>query len=120
MSEPHNKDVQGHLKWCFDSLESQDVELSSEQRSKHVNNRRGNIQSSSLYYLYPVAISTDSLINCWWTEESLGEHDTCEEAYNKRMTIESLNDVCLLETHSFVSVKMHDAVHDVAVCIAMG
>lgn len=93
MSEPHNKDVQGHLKWCFDSLESQDVELSSEQRSKHVNNRR---------------------------EESLGEHDTCEEAYNKRMTIESLNDVCLLETHSFVSVKMHDAVHDVAVCIAMG
>ncbi|KAH0644175.1 hypothetical protein KY284_032059 [Solanum tuberosum] len=123
MSEPHNKDVKDKvykvIKWSFDSLESPDIELSSEQRS-NMNKRRGDIQSCFLYCsLYPVAISTDDLINCLWTEEFLGEHDTYEEAYNRGITIiESLKDACLLEAHEIDSVKMHDVVRDVAIWVA--
>ncbi|XP_049410497.1 disease resistance protein At4g27190-like [Solanum stenotomum] len=125
MSEPHNKDVKDKvykvIKWSFDSLESQDIELSSEQRSNHVKKKRGDhIQSCFLYCsLYPVSISTDELISCWWAEEFLGEHDTYEEVYNRGITmIESLKDACLLETHNLDSVKMHDVVRDVAIWIA--
>nr|XP_016500233.1 PREDICTED: disease resistance protein At4g27190-like isoform X1 [Nicotiana tabacum] len=124
MSEPHNTDVKDNvykvIKWSFDSLESQDIELSSERRSKHVNKRGGDIQSCFLYCsLYPVAISTDDLIHCWWAEGFLGERNTYEEAYNGGITmIESLKDVCLLETHKSNSVKMHDVVRDVAIWIA--
>lgn len=86
-----------------------------------MNKRGGTIQSSFLYYyLYPLAILTNGLINCWWTAGFLGEHDIYEEAYNREMSmIEGLKDVCLLETHRFDSVKMHD-VRDVAVWLAMG
>ncbi|XP_060179300.1 disease resistance protein At4g27190-like isoform X1 [Lycium barbarum] len=124
LSEPHNKDVKDKvykvIKWSFDSLESQDIELSLEQRSKNVHKKRGDIQSCFLYCsLYPVAISTDDLINCWWAEGFLGEHDTYEEAYNRGITmIESLKDACLLEAHMMDSVKMHDVVRDVAIWIA--
>ncbi|KAH0646451.1 hypothetical protein KY284_034335 [Solanum tuberosum] len=124
MSEPHNKDVKDKvykvIKWSFDSLESPDIELSSEQRSKHVNKRRGDIQSCFLYCsLYPATMSTDDLIHCWWAEGFLGEHDTYEEAYNRGITmIESLKDVSLLETHKFDFVKMHDVIRDVAVWLA--
>nr|XP_016500399.1 PREDICTED: disease resistance protein At4g27190-like isoform X4 [Nicotiana tabacum] len=73
--------------------ESQGIELSSEQTSKHVN-KRG--------------------------EGLLGEHDTYEEAYNRGITvIESLKDACLLETHGGLdSVKMHAMVRNVAIWIA--
>ncbi|XP_059288749.1 disease resistance protein At4g27190-like isoform X2 [Lycium ferocissimum] len=124
MSEPHNKVVKDKvykvIKLSFDSLVSQDVELSSEQRSKHVNKKGGDIQSCFLYCsLYPAAIPTDDLINCWWAEGILGEHDTYEEAYNRGITmIESLKDACLLEAHMMHSVKMHDVVRDVARWIA--
>ncbi|CAN4101615.1 unnamed protein product [Withania somnifera] len=121
MSEPHNKYVKDKvytvIKWSFDSLESPDIELSSEQRSKHVNKKRDDMQSCFLYCsLYPAAISTDDLIHCWWAEGFLGERNTYEEAYNRGITmIESLKDACLLETHELNSVKMHDVVHDVAI-----
>ncbi|WMV16401.1 hypothetical protein MTR67_009786 [Solanum verrucosum] len=124
MSEPHNKDVKDKvykvIKWSFDSLESPDIELSSEQRSKHVNKRRGDIRSCFLYCsLYPATMSTDDLIHCWWAEGFLGEHDTYEEAYNRGITmIESLKDVSLLETHVFDFVKMHDVIRDVAIWLA--
>ncbi|XP_018623327.1 disease resistance protein At4g27190-like isoform X2 [Nicotiana tomentosiformis] len=96
MSKP-NKDFENMvykvIKWSFDSLESQGIELSSEQTSKHVN-KRG--------------------------EGLLGEHDTYEEAYNRGITvIESLKDACLLETHGGLdSVKMHAMVRNVAIWIA--
>lgn len=49
MSEPHNTDVKDKvykvIKWSFDYSESQDIQLSSEQRSKHVNKRECDIQS---------------------------------------------------------------------------
>ncbi|XP_060179925.1 disease resistance protein At4g27190-like isoform X2 [Lycium barbarum] len=124
MSEPHNKVVEDKvykvIKLSFDSLVSQDVELSSEQRRKHVNKRRGDIQRCFLYCsIYPAAIPTDDLINCWWAEGILGEHDTYEEACNRGITmIESLKDACLLEAHMMHSVKMHDVVRDVARWIA--
>ncbi|KAH0647059.1 hypothetical protein KY290_033057 [Solanum tuberosum] len=123
MSEPHNKDVEKKvykvIKWSFDSLESQDIELSSKQRSTHVNKKRGDIQSCFLYCsLYPAAISIDDLIHCWWAEGFLGEHDTYREAYNRGITtIESLKDACLLEAHKMDCVKMHDVVRDVAIWI---
>ncbi|XP_009777810.1 disease resistance protein At4g27190-like [Nicotiana sylvestris] len=127
MSEPHNTDVKDNvykvIKWSFDSLESQDIdidiELSLEQRSKHVKKRGGDIQSCFLYCsLYPAVISPDDLIHCWWAEGFLGEHDTYEEAYNRGITmIESLKDVCLLEANEW-DVKMHDVVRDVAIWIA--
>ncbi|KAH0647069.1 hypothetical protein KY290_033068 [Solanum tuberosum] len=108
------------IKSSFDSLESQDIELSSEQRSKHGNKKRGGIKSCFLYCsLYPMDIPTDDLINCWWAEGILGEHDTYEEAYNRGITtIRSLVDACLLETHEMDFVKMHDVVRDVAKWIA--
>nr|XP_009790434.1 PREDICTED: disease resistance protein At4g27190-like [Nicotiana sylvestris] len=114
MSEPHNTDVKDKvykvIKWSFDSLESHDIVLSSEQRSKHVNKRGGDIQT---------AISTDDLIHCWWAEGFLGERNTHEEAYNRGITmIEILKDACLLEAHTLNSVKMHDVVRDVAIWIA--
>ncbi|XP_015078113.1 disease resistance protein At4g27190-like [Solanum pennellii] len=124
MCEPHNEDVKDKvykvIKWSFDSLKSQDIELSSEQRSKHVKKKRGDIQSCFLYCsLYPAFIPTDELINCWWAEDSLGEHDTYEEVYNTGITmIETLKDACLLETHNLDSVKMHDVVRDVSIWIA--
>ncbi|TMW97322.1 hypothetical protein EJD97_005733 [Solanum chilense] len=124
MSEPHNKDVEKKvymvIKSSFDSLESQDIELSSGQRSKHGNKKRGDIKSCFLYCsLYPVDIPTDDLINCWLAEGFLGEHDTYEEAYNRGITtIRSLVDACLLETHEMDFVKMHDVVRDVAKWIA--
>ncbi|KAH0682791.1 hypothetical protein KY290_021377 [Solanum tuberosum] len=109
MSEPHNKDIEEKvymvIKWCFDSLESQDIESSS------VNKKRGDIQSCLLYCsLYLAAISTDDLIHCWWAEGFLSEHDTYEEAYNRGITIiGSLEDTCLLqEAHEIDYVKMHD------------
>ncbi|PHT40075.1 hypothetical protein CQW23_18929 [Capsicum baccatum] len=120
MSEPHNKDVEKKvymvIKSSFDSLESRDIELPSEKRSKHGNN----IQSCFLYCsLYPGDIPTDDLINCWWTEGILDEHDTYEEAYNRGITmIRSLIDACLLEMHEMDFVKMHDVVRDVAKWIA--
>ncbi|KAH0644182.1 hypothetical protein KY284_032066 [Solanum tuberosum] len=120
MSEPHNKDVEKKvymvIKSSFDSLESQDIELSSEQRSKHGNK----IKSCFLYCsLYPLDIPTDDLTNCWWAEGILGEDDTYEEAYNRGITtIRSLVDACLLETHEMDFVKMHDVVCDVAKWIA--
>ncbi|XP_009590185.1 disease resistance protein At4g27190-like [Nicotiana tomentosiformis] len=123
-SEPHNKDIKDKvykvIKWSFDSLESQDIELSSEQRSKHVNKRGGDIQNCFLYCsLYPVAISRDDLIHCWWAEGFLGVRNTYEEAYNRGITmVESLKDACLLETYKMDSVKMHDVVRDVAIWIA--
>ncbi|KAF3615730.1 putative disease resistance protein-like [Capsicum annuum] len=124
MSEPHNKDVEKKvymvIKWSFDSLESQDIESSPEQRSKHVNKKRGDIQSCFLYCsLYPVTIPIDDLIHCWWAEGILGEHDTYEQAYNRGITfIETLKDACLLEAdkieivtaHVMDCVKMHDMV----------
>lgn len=124
MSEPHSKDVIDKvykvIKWSFDSLESQGIELSSKQRSKRVNKNRGDIQSCFLYCsLYPAAIPTDDLIHCLWAEGFLGEHDTYEEAYNRGITmIESLKDACLLEAHGMNSVKMHDVVCDVARWVA--
>ncbi|KAG5588947.1 hypothetical protein H5410_039461 [Solanum commersonii] len=124
MSEPHNKDVEKKvymvIKSSFDILESQDIELSSEQRSKHGNKKRGDIKSCFLYCsLYPVDIPIDDLINCWLAEGILGEHDTYEEAYNRGITtIRSLVDACLLETHEMDFVKMHDVVRDVAKWIA--
>lgn len=124
MSEPHNKDVEKKvymvIKSSFDSLESQDIELSSGQRSKHGNKKRGDIKSCFLYCsLYPLDIPTDDLINCWLAEGFLGEHDTYEEAYNRGITtIRSLVDACLLETHEMDFVKMHDVVRDVAKWIA--
>ncbi|KAG5568161.1 hypothetical protein H5410_064826, partial [Solanum commersonii] len=80
------------IKWSFDSLESPDIELSSEQRTKHVKKRRGDIRSCFLYSsLYLAAMSTDDLIHYWWAEVFLSEHDTYEEAYNRGITmIESL------------------------------
>ncbi|KAM3266887.1 disease resistance protein like isoform X1 [Capsicum annuum] len=124
MSEPHSKVVEDKvykvIKWSFDSLESQDIELSSEQRRKHVNKKRGDIRSCFLYCsLYPAAIPTDDLIHCWWAEGILGEHDMYEEAYNRGITlIESLKDACLLEANKMHYVKMHDVVRDVAIWIA--
>ncbi|XP_047257852.1 disease resistance protein At4g27190 [Capsicum annuum] len=124
MSEPHSKVVEDKvykvIKWSFDSLESQDIELSSEQRRKHVNKKRGDIRSCFLYCsLYPAAIPTDDLIHCWWGEGILGEHDMYEEAYNRGITlIESLKDACLLEANEMHYVKMHDVVRDVAIWIA--
>ncbi|XP_049369773.1 disease resistance protein At4g27190-like [Solanum verrucosum] len=124
MSEPHNKDVTEKvyevIKWSFDSLESQDNELYSKQRSKHVKNKRGDIRSCFLYCsLYPAAISTEDLIKCWWAEGFLGVHDTYEEAYNRGITIiDSLKDACLVEeAHKTDCVKMHDVVRDVAIWI---
>ncbi|KAF3624194.1 putative disease resistance protein-like [Capsicum annuum] len=124
MSEPHNKDVEKKvymvIKWSFDSLESQDIESSPEQRSKHVNKKRGDIQSCFLYcFLYPATIPIDDLIHCWWAEGILGEHDTYEQAYDRGITfIETLKDACLLEAdkieivtaHVMDCVKMHDMV----------
>ncbi|PHT95977.1 hypothetical protein T459_03859, partial [Capsicum annuum] len=116
MCEPHSKVV-----------EDKDIELSSEQRTKHVNKKRGEIQSCFLYCsLYPAAIPIDDLIHCWWAEGILGEHDTYEEAYNRGITlIESLKDACLLEADKIQirrqvedCVKMHDVVRDVARWIA--
>ncbi|KAF3641070.1 putative glycosyltransferase-like isoform X1 [Capsicum annuum] len=105
-----------------------DIELSSEQISKHVNKKRGDIQSCFLYCsLYPATIPIDDLIHCWWAEGILGEHETYEEAYNWGITlIESLKDVCLLEADKMEivraqvvdCVKMHDVVRDVARWIA--
>ncbi|KAK4729052.1 hypothetical protein R3W88_022040 [Solanum pinnatisectum] len=124
ISTPHNKEVEKKvynvIKWSFDSLESPDIELSSEhQRSTHVNKKRGDIQSCFLYcFLYPAAISIDDLIRCWWAEGFLGEHDTYREAYIRGITtIESLKDSCLLEAHKMDCVKMHDVVRDVAIWI---
>ncbi|KAH0640084.1 hypothetical protein KY285_036670 [Solanum tuberosum] len=101
MSEPHSKDVIDKvykvIKWSFDSLESQGIELSSKQRSKRVNKNRGDIQSCFLYCsLYPAAIPTDDLIHCLWAEGFLGEHDTYEEAYNRGITMIPLSKRCLL------------------------
>ncbi|XP_047269374.1 disease resistance protein At4g27190-like [Capsicum annuum] len=117
MSEPHSKVV-----------EDKDIELSSEQRSKRVNKKRGDIQSCFLYCsLYPAAIPIDDLIQCCWAEGILGEHDTYEEAYNRGITlIESLKDDCLLEDAKMKTgwrevvhyVKMHDVVRDVSRWIA--
>ncbi|KAM3270956.1 hypothetical protein P3S67_029158 [Capsicum chacoense] len=111
MSEPHSKVVEDKvykvIKWSFDSLESQDIELSSEKISKHVNKKRGDIQSCFLYCsLYPAAIPIDDLIHCWWAEGIL--------------------DVCLLEADKMEivraqvvdCVKMQDVVRDVARWIA--
>ncbi|XP_016460699.1 disease resistance protein At4g27190-like [Nicotiana tabacum] len=123
MSEPHNTDMKDNvykvIKWSFDFLESQDIELSSEQRSKYVNKRGGDIQSCFLYCsLYPAVMSTKDIIHCWWAEGFLGERNTYEEAYNRGITmIESLKDACLLETYKLDSVKMHDVVRDVAIWI---
>ncbi|XP_047269368.1 disease resistance protein At4g27190-like [Capsicum annuum] len=122
MSEPHRKVVEDKvykvINWSFGSLESQDI-----QRSKHVNKKRGDIQSCFLYCsLYPAAIPIDDLIHCWWAEGILGEHDTYEEAYNRGITlIESLNDACFLEANKMKivrarvvnCVKMHDVIRDV-------
>ncbi|PHT39537.1 hypothetical protein CQW23_18391 [Capsicum baccatum] len=122
MSEPHRKVVEDKvykvIKWSFYSLESQDI-----QRSKHVNKKRGDIQSCFLYCsLYPAAIPIDDLIHCWWAVGILGEHDTYEEAYNWGITlIESLNDACFLEANKMKivrarvvnCVKMHDVIRDV-------
>ncbi|XP_047257936.1 disease resistance protein At4g27190 isoform X3 [Capsicum annuum] len=124
MSEPHSKVVEDKvykvIKWSFDSFGSQDIESSSEQRSKRVNKKRGDIQSCFLYCsLYPAAIPTDDLIHCWWIEGLLGEHDTYEEAYNRGITMtERLKDACLLESHGMDSAKMHDVVRDVSRWIA--
>ncbi|XP_055821110.1 probable disease resistance protein At4g27220 [Solanum dulcamara] len=124
MSEPHNKDIKDKvykvIKWSFDSLEYPDIELSSEKRSKHVNKKRGDIQSCFLHCsLYLGGISTDELIRCLWAEGFLGEHGTYEEAYNRGITmIESLKDACLLEAHKMYFLKMHDVVRDVAIWIS--
>ncbi|XP_075108746.1 disease resistance protein At4g27190-like [Nicotiana tabacum] len=125
MSKPHNKDVKDKvyevIKSSFDSLEPQGIELSSEQRSTYVNERGSDIQNCFLYCsLYPVVISTNDLIHCWWAEGLLGEHDTYEEAFNRGIAvIESLKDACLLETHGGLdSVKMHVVVRNVAIWIA--
>ncbi|XP_059291860.1 disease resistance protein At4g27190-like [Lycium ferocissimum] len=126
ISEPH-KDVENKvyqvIKLSFNYLVSQDIESSSEQRSKHVKKRRGDIQSCFLYCsLYPAAIPQDDIIHSWWAEGFLGEHDTYDEAYNRGITtIESLKGACLLEDHEMDemdSVKMHDVVRDVARWIA--
>ncbi|XP_070019341.1 disease resistance protein At4g27190-like [Nicotiana sylvestris] len=125
MSKPHNKDVKDKvyevIKSSFDSLEPQGIELSSEQRSTYVSERGSDIQNCFLYCsLYPVVISTNDLIHCWWAEGLLGEHDTYEEAFNRGIAvIESLKDACLLETHGGLdSVKMHVVVRNVAIWIA--
>ncbi|XP_049387658.1 disease resistance protein At4g27190-like [Solanum stenotomum] len=124
MCEPCDEDVIHEvykvIKLSFDYLESRDTELSLEERS-NMNKRRGDIKSCFLYCsLYPVDIQTDDLINCWWAEGFLGEHDTYENAYNRGTTmIDRLKDVCLLEeAHWTDCVKMHDLVRDVAKWIA--
>ncbi|PHT26654.1 hypothetical protein CQW23_33740 [Capsicum baccatum] len=110
------------------SARSKDIELSSEERSKRVNKKRGDIQSCFLYCsLYPAAIPIDDLIQCCWAEGILGEHDSYEEAYNRGITlIESLKDACLLEDTKMKTgwrevvhyVKMHDVARDVSRWIA--
>ncbi|KAM3379731.1 disease resistance protein [Capsicum galapagoense] len=106
MSEPHDKDVKdtvySAIKWSYDSLESR------------------NIQSCFLYCsLYPAVIPIDDAIHSWWAEGILGEHDTYDEAYNKGIEmVESLEGVCLVETHWPDSMKMQDVVRDVAMWIA--
>ncbi|PHT39773.1 hypothetical protein CQW23_18627 [Capsicum baccatum] len=62
------------------------------------------------------AITTEDLINCWWAEGFLGEHDSYDEAYNKGVEmVESLKDACMLEAHKKDFLKMHDVVRDFAI-----
>ncbi|KAM3379726.1 disease resistance protein like [Capsicum galapagoense] len=108
------KGIKGLSEWWnqLTISESHDSEISSEERSKLAT------KSSCFLYcaLYPAAITTEDLINCWWAEGFLGEHDSYDEAYNEGVEmVESLKDACMLEAHKKDFLKMHDVVRDFAI-----
>ncbi|KAF8008947.1 hypothetical protein BT93_J0061 [Corymbia citriodora subsp. variegata] len=95
----------GSLKLSYDSLQNE------------------KLKSCFLYCcLYPedYSIQLSELVECWWAEGLIGNQLTYHAALNRGIAlIESLKDLCLLETgDSDNSVKMHGVVRDVAIWIA--
>ncbi|KAK5834112.1 hypothetical protein PVK06_017986 [Gossypium arboreum] len=100
-------EVIGRLKFSFDHLKD------------------GKVKDCFLYCaLYPedFEISKDELIECWIDEGFIDEMDTRQEMEDKGLAIlKKLEDNCLLENITnelgIPSVKMHDAVRDMALSI---
>ncbi|THG02381.1 hypothetical protein TEA_030013 [Camellia sinensis var. sinensis] len=111
MSVPSVKGIEDKvykpLKWSYDSLFFQDMD----------------IKSCFLYCsLYPedFSIQVRELVQCWIAEGLLVVRKSYEDSMNRGIAlVENLKDSCLLEDGIFNhTVKMHDVVRDVAIWIA--
>ncbi|KAI8008794.1 Disease resistance protein [Camellia lanceoleosa] len=99
--------VYKHLKWSYDSLFFQGID----------------IKSCFLYCsLYPedFSIEVRELVHCWIAEGLVVVRKSYEDSMNRGIAlVENLKDSCLLEDGIFNhTVKMHDVVRDVAIWIA--
>ncbi|KAL7216940.1 hypothetical protein ACSBR1_028799 [Camellia fascicularis] len=111
MSVPSIKGIEDKvykpLKWSYDSLFFQDMD----------------IKSCFLYcFLYPedFSIQVRELVQCWIAEGLVVVRKSYEDTMNRGIAlVENLKDSCLLEDGIFNhTVKMHDVVRDVAIWIA--